>query len=398
LTVVAKSIIFCADGTWNGPETATGTSVIDGGDVHGELLAASVTNVVKLYAGLAGQVTPETVRLNDEQEKNLVDGAGNLVQVAKYLHGVGDDDNVAVKLLGGLFGAGIIARIVRGYTFISRNYRDGDAILITGFSRGAYTARALGGMIARVGLLNPAVHDLTDKPTAYRLGTSAWCKSHGIEIAGVPIRGISDLLSHLVTYIENWVGSSLSPDSLIPNVPVKAVAVWDTVGSLGIPEYVKDQRIDLFRFVDLGLSPRIEYGFHAMSIDEMRADFPVTRWNDRENVVQQWFAGAHADIGGGYPVDRSGLSDVALAWLSDKMAATGARFSEPPVYVPAKDQFLQDIHTPWTQAPFDVLLKAPRHVLPTDTVDPTVKNRLNANAAYRPEALADWLKANPLSR
>src|SRR5271156_2883334 len=96
-----KTIIFCADGTWNGPDDATGASVIDSPDIHGELLASSVTNVVKLYAGLAGQVTPETLRLNDEQEKVLADAQGNTLQIAKYLHGAGDSQNIAIKLMRG---------------------------------------------------------------------------------------------------------------------------------------------------------------------------------------------------------------------------------------------------------------------------------------------------------
>ena len=75
---------------------------------------------------------------------------------------------------GGSVGAGLIARIVRGYTFISRNYVQGDAVYIIGFSRGAYTARALAGMIAAKGLLDATKIDLTDKESAYRLGAAVW--------------------------------------------------------------------------------------------------------------------------------------------------------------------------------------------------------------------------------
>jgi len=391
-----KTIIFCADGTWNGPDDATGASVIDSPDIHGELLASSVTNVVKLYASLAGQVTPETLRLNDEQEKVLADANSDSLQIAKYLHGVGDSQNIAIKLMGGIFGAGVIARVVRGFTFVSRNYIAGDAIHIVGFSRGAYTARALAGMISRVGLLNPKVHDLSDKANAYRLGRDAWFKSHGIAVATSRISGLSDLLNHCVNYVESWMGRSLRPDSLIPNIPIKSVAVWDTVGSMGIPEYIKDRRIDLFRFVDLALSPLVEYGFHAMAIDEMRADFPVTRWDARERVTQQWFAGAHADVGGGYAAAQSGLSDTALAWLSTQLAGVGAQFSVPPVYVPATDQYLQSIHTPWKNPPFDALLQAARQVECRDSVDPSVTKRLQADPSYRPESLNKWLRENPL--
>ena len=84
-------------------------------------------------------------------------------QAAKYLHGVGDSDNFLVKALGGALGAGLITRIVRGYTYISRTYAAGDRIFIVGFSRGAYTARALAGLIAAKGLLDATKLDPTEQ-------------------------------------------------------------------------------------------------------------------------------------------------------------------------------------------------------------------------------------------
>ena len=90
---------------------------------------------------------------------------------------MGDSSNPVIKVLGGVFGVGIIARIVRGYTFLSRWYEPGDAIYIVGFSRGAYTARALAGVIAKVGLLNRATYDPEDKAEAYRLAVAAWAKA-----------------------------------------------------------------------------------------------------------------------------------------------------------------------------------------------------------------------------
>jgi uncharacterized protein (DUF2235 family) len=87
---MSKAIIFCADGTWNGPEEQTGKPVADADDNAGELHGGTVTNVVKLYSNLAGRPTPETMLLHNEQEKKLVNAAGKTVQVAKYIHGVGD--------------------------------------------------------------------------------------------------------------------------------------------------------------------------------------------------------------------------------------------------------------------------------------------------------------------
>ena len=45
------------------------------------------------------------------------------------------------------------AHVMGGYRFLMKNYRAGDKIALFGFSRGAYTARALAGMLTKVGLL-----------------------------------------------------------------------------------------------------------------------------------------------------------------------------------------------------------------------------------------------------
>jgi len=136
-----KRIVFCADGTWNGPESQTGVAPMDSADDHGELQGSKVTNVVKLFANLAGRVTPQTMTMRDEQEKLLPDAAGGTVQIAKYMHGVGDSDSFLKKAMGGMFGMGVIARIVRGYTYISRYYDPGDEITSPA-SAAALTRRA----------------------------------------------------------------------------------------------------------------------------------------------------------------------------------------------------------------------------------------------------------------
>src|SRR5262249_58479478 len=130
-STMAKNIVFCADGTWNGP-----------GQSDTKPAERQWTNVFKIFLNLDGSDAARTALFADEQERELVVD-GNLVQIAKYLHGVGDSENFVVRALGGGLGEGLIARIVRGYTFISRNYEAGDKIYIIGFSRGAYTARAL---------------------------------------------------------------------------------------------------------------------------------------------------------------------------------------------------------------------------------------------------------------
>ena len=380
-----KRIVFCADGTWNGPEQQTGVTPIDAADDHGELNGAKVTNVVKLFANLAGRVTPDTMTMRDEQEKVVVDAAGGVVQIAKYIHGVGDSNSFLKKAMGGMFGMGVIARIVRGYTFISRNYEPGDEIHIAGFSRGAYTARALAGMIASVGLLNRAEYDPADKNEAYRLGVAAWCKGKNMSLNGAG--KLTDLANHLLNFVSGFFAHKLKPNQLIPNVPIKSVAVWDTVGSMGIPAYAGDKRYDVFRFVDTKLSDKVQNGFHAMAIDELRMDFPVTAWDSRAGIKQVWFIGAHADVGGGYSAQESRLSDIALDWMMKQLAEVGVRLATPLTYKP-EPLIAPAIHQPWSKAPFALLPRSPRQVAGTDTIHDSVLRRWQADASYRPQSMS----------
>src|SRR5262249_24370705 len=161
-----------------------------------------------------------------------------------------------------------------GYTFISRHYDSGDAIVICGFSRGAYTARALAGMIAKVGLLNRQAYDPSNKEQAYKVGIRAWARSKSVSVQGQGI--FNGIASHILNFVEHVIALPLGARSLLPGIHLKAVAVWDTVGAMGIPLYAGNHRYDLFRFVDKELHESVEFGFYAMAVDELRADFEVT--------------------------------------------------------------------------------------------------------------------------
>ena len=384
---MAKRIIFCADGTWSGPAKQTGVEPMDGDDAAGEIPPDGVTNVVKLFENLDGAITAETRALRNEHEKVLLDAAGNQVQVAKYLHGVGDSKNVLIKLLGGALGLGVIGRIVRGYTFISRYYEPGDEIHIAGFSRGAYTARALAGMIATVGLLDKRTYDVNDKMESYKLGIGAWHKSKGITLNGA--KHASAFANKLLDVVETLLAHNVPDNKLIANVPIKSVAVWDTVGSLGIPVYAGDMRFDLFRFADTKLSAKVANGFHAMAIDEQRLDFPVTRWDDRQGVTQVWFIGAHGDVGGGYSSNEGLLSDITLGWMMQKLAGVGVGFAAQPRYKPSDENVLRAIHAPWKEPPFNLAPLSPRQPAIDDVYHPTVTKRCLADASYRPFRFAN---------
>lgn len=343
-----RTIVFCADGTWNGPG---GNDATDKGKPW--------TNVYKLFTNLAGINSDADSRLADEQERSLSDANGDVLQIAKYLHGVGDSDNFLVRILGGTLGAGIITRIVRGYTFVSRNYVPGDRIILVGFSRGAYTARALAGLIAGRGLLDAARIDMTDKDMAYRLGAAVWFDFRKSRLqANLPLLGrLEELAVDLPAFL------SRPPDApMVADVPIEAVAVWDTVGSLGIPLYVRqDERADVFRFADTILSGKVRHGFHAIAVDERRDDFEPTFWDADPRIQQCLFPGAHGDVGGGYPIanGESGLSDAALDWISDRLSLQGVAFAGKPG-TPTKANPAATAHQPWNSLPFSQMPKSAR--------------------------------------
>lgn len=371
---MAKYIVFCADGTWSGLGEGDGSDQVQ----------PDATNVLRLFAALDGRITEESLRKRDEQEKIAYAADGEPAQVAKYLHGVGDSGNAIRKILGGVFGEGFIERIVRGYTFVSRNYAAGDRIVLAGFSRGAYTVRALAGMITRMGLL-PVDAMLGedgryDQERAYRLGIHVWARYR--EQAGKK--------STLLGYLTEFKGEAIALNRLLPDVPIDTVAVWDTVGSLGIPVHdgTDANRVDVFQFADLALSPRVGAGFHALAIDEQRADFAPTLWEPREGVVQRWFCGAHSDVGGG-GAPSNFFSASALRWMIGKLAARGVMFG--PQAEPVVPADYCQVRASYRDPPFDLRPHALRQ-LPADVLfHPSVQVFLTNFAPYSAEVLQAWL-------
>lgn len=338
---MAKNIVFCADGTWNGP----------GNDLEGNTVSVDPTNVLKLYHWLDGKDTLATLGCPGEAERVLRDNDGKLIQVAKYMDGVGYNDNWLVKILGGVFGAGIIARIVRGYTFISRNYQAGDRISIVGFSRGAYTARSLAGMILNVGVLDASKTDLDDKENAYRLGCAMWNLNRTRRKKTPAPQTVVDHINNLLQDLPGFFSTSPVNIPVLYPVTIESVAVWDTVGSLGIPIYDKKEgRLDAFQFCNTELSRSVKLGLHAISSDEQRKDFTPSIWNEADNVIQARFRGAHGDVGGGYPMKgHSGLSDSALLWMHRHLSEI-LYFSSMPEGI--NPDTTGEIHTPWEDLPF----------------------------------------------
>ncbi|MGD0420845.1 MAG: DUF2235 domain-containing protein [Xanthobacteraceae bacterium] len=118
---------------------------------------------------------------------------------------------------------------------------------------------------------------------------------------------------------------------------IKCVAVWDTVGSYGIPAGIglaplaRYFTLVTLGFHDTSFGDHIEFGLHGVAVDEHRRPFVPTFWTipkgqqPKGHVEQIWFAGAHCNVGGGYA--ESGLSDQALIWMIARVQAlTGLEF------------------------------------------------------------------------
>ena len=114
------------------------------------------------------------------------------------------------------------------------------------------------------------------------------------------------------------------------DVPIAFVGVWDTVDAVGLPFHASDfvnLTFHRFKFPDYYLSPTVERAAHALAIDDERQSFHPRLWHlrqgDEARIEQVWFAGAHSNVGGGYP--KPGLSLVALQWMMQHAEAAGLR-------------------------------------------------------------------------
>jgi len=286
-----RRLVLLFDGTWNKPE--------------------SNTNVERLRRLIAP-----------------VDALGN-AQLVNYIPGVGVKRGLT-HLLGGAFGYGLSGNVLDGYRWLCETWQPGDDIYLFGFSRGAYTARSLGGLIRKCGLLKRAPDGSVakaDTSRAYAFYQDVATKP------GDPL-AVAFRAEHSI------------------EVDIHFIGVWDTVGSLGIPvtaswfPYARAR----YQFHDTELSKIVKYAYQALALDEHRGDFAPAVWTrnpytvkpgesltskkqEQIEIEQRWFIGSHSDVGGGNDCDGAGrrpdpLPDLALAWLQDKAIGAGLACSE----------------------------------------------------------------------
>ena len=116
-------------------------------------------------------------------------------------------------------------------------------------------------------------------------------------------------------------------------IPIKAIGVWDTVGSLGVPEITVFGFIKMFKqerheysFVNTEVPDNVEYAYQALALDERRKPFDCTLWESPKpgtktklkELKQTWFPGVHSSVGGGY--EDTSISDITLAWMMTQLS------------------------------------------------------------------------------
>lgn len=279
---MAKNIVLCCDGTANE-------------------FAQDNTNVVKLYSVLEHDAATQVTYYHPGI--GTMEPAGALTPFARRV----------TKGLGMAIGYGLVNDIRDAYVFLMRNYQPGDDVFLFGFSRGAYTARAVASLLHVYGLIRPDNESLV--PYAIRLLTGMQ------RSARLPEQKVAEARDMFFGIARSFKSTMSRTDC-----PIKFVGVWDTVNSVGWIE-------NPWKLPFISDNPSIDHGRHAIAIDERRAFFRTHQWipsaanrqHGPRDVKQVWFPGVHCDVGGGYPEAESGLSQIALEWMLDEAQEQGLK-------------------------------------------------------------------------
>ncbi len=267
-----RNLVICLDGTWNKPDQQD----------HGRQVPS---NVVKMARAV---------------------DLSNQSQCIYYDTGVGTG-NFLDRIVGGITGRGISENIFQAFQWLIENYHKDDKLYLFGFSRGAYTARSLAGLIGVCGIPQKKQSNEMLKCAEKVYRTKDQCRR----------------LELCKKFQEKYKACKAK---------VHFIGVWDTVGALGVPT---SGPLGLWTrrrsgFHDVSLGAHVCHAYHAVTINERRGAFKPTLWNSNpatyQTLIQAWFPGVHSNVGGGY-VD-SGLSDRALLWMICNAYKLGLRFDK----------------------------------------------------------------------
>jgi uncharacterized protein (DUF2235 family) len=306
-----KNIVICCDGT-------------------GNEISENISNVLKLYRMMrkTGKTAPQQLVFYDP-------GVGTLARPDPWRKAWQD----TITVLGLATGYGLDDNVLAAYEFLVDSYEEGDDIYLFGFSRGAYTVRALAGVIHKVGLVSPQQSNLAGAGlTAYKqFSTAGAPASPGLDLHQLGDTGDEPDPTGPVTKDDQAAQFARILSARWPTI--RFVGVWDTVASVIVP---RPDRFYLPTLQELAFTqnnPSVKTFRQAISIDERRRMFRLKPWDEGQSfmhnrfsrtnnsepqdTLQVWFAGVHADIGGGYPEKESGLSKFPLIWMIGEAVKCG---------------------------------------------------------------------------
>lgn len=352
---MTRNLVVCLDGTSNEPETG----------------ATNVARIYDLCVKSADQLVYYDPGVGTMGARSATTPVGQaLTRSAGLVVGYGVRDNIA-----------------EAYTWLMGHYRAGDRVMVFGFSRGAYTALALTGMLRTVGLLRPGAENLV--PYALKL----YAKNSRRDLSKAEETEFWEKR-------QRFDDSFGNPDFERFARIIAFLGLWDAVKSVGWLNM--KARFEQAHWPFTRKVSNVAVGRHAMALDENRGPFGVYRFDPEQvatrdgALAEVWFPGVHSDVGGQYPDHR--LSDLALAWMAGEAAAAGlvidarryvkALGVAPGVPLPASHAVDGRIHPhpwPWALAGPGWRPRAPRE---GDAFHESVRQRVEATATsatpYRP--------------
>lgn len=299
----------------------------------------------------------------------------------RFFYNPGVGTAIGSKFRGGMFGVGLSQNLLQGYDWLARHHEEGDEIWIFGFSRGAYTARSLVGLLRKCGLLKTSTPRLLQQAEALYRDKQAAPDSPAC-----------------VTFRQTYSKP----------VRVHFIGVWDTVGALGIPGTMISER-GYYSWHDTELSKIVSYAYQAMALDEHREAYDAVMWTSEDGkkkhdnlaVEQRWFIGAHANVGGGYGNDP--LAGIPLAWMMQKASDAGLKLHPFQAAVDAHLTTPVDAFKAFGYGLYALFkglfakgdgryyrpfcIHAPSRIAVNVTVDSSVHQKWLAQADYRPPTL-----------
>ena len=258
------------------------------------------------------------------------EGALDMEQRPFYVPGIGTGSSQNwINGLAAVFGWGLKARLAMAYEFLCLNWSPGSEIHMYGFSRGAYTARCLAGIVCRFGIV-PDWCLLSRSPIERRRWLGKLVAAYRSEKRLAAESAMERLREH---------GLLDSEVEFVEEPGVVHLGMWDCVAAVGFPWRWMQVFSDvwcrklfkrrLWGLHDNKLSRKVGSGYHALALDEEREPFLPNRWAAADNVREVWFAGCHGDVGGG-EIDP-GLSRIPLLEMIAGAKARGLKFHRKEV-------------------------------------------------------------------